>query len=517
MAPAVTEYHDIQAILRSGFGALDGSFLLLRIADRVKARAWLAAVTGAAGVPRLPYQITNAADLKSHQAHALQAAFTAQGLRNLGVPDDLVLAFSREFCIGEVTPEAEREGRPQRLGDIGTNAPSVWEWGSASNVPDVLLLLYAETGELATFKQAVIADLTPAFDVVRTLDTTAVPGDERPRREPFGFIDGISQPEVDWEGRRTAGTRDDIDYGNLIAAGEFLLGYVNEYGFYTQRPLLDPRRDPENLLPQADDAPDRRDLGRNGTYLVLRQLAQDVPGFWRFVSAQSPDDHGVGLAEAMVGRRLRTGDPLAAESSNAIRGVDPKDAQNRFTFDSDPDGLACPFGAHIRRANPRNGDMPGGKKGIVSWLLHTLGLIHGAPRSDALSSSRFHRIIRRGRPYGAAEDHERARKAEYPGSKIGLYFIALNANISRQFEFIQNAWVVSSKFDGLDGESDPLLGSRLSTPLGRPTDAFSRPQVSGPTRRVGGVPQFVTVRGGAYFFLPGLRAIRFFARSGENV
>jgi hypothetical protein len=30
-------------------------------------------------------------------------------------------------------------------------------------------------------------------------------------------------------------------------------------------------------------------------------------------------------------------------------------------------------------------------------------------------------------------------------------------------------------------------------------------------RRVSGLPQFVTVRGGAYFFLPSLRALRYFA------
>jgi hypothetical protein len=30
-------------------------------------------------------------------------------------------------------------------------------------------------------------------------------------------------------------------------------------------------------------------------------------------------------------------------------------------------------------------------------------------------------------------------------------------------------------------------------------------------RRVSNLPQFVTVRGGAYFFLPGLRALRYFA------
>ena len=41
----------------------------------------------------------------------------------------------------------------------------------------------------------------------------------------------------------------------------------------------------------------------------------------------------------------------------------------------------------------------------------------------------------------------------------GLRFICLNANILRQFEFIQTAWIENPKFDGLD-ERDPLLGGR---------------------------------------------------------
>ena len=72
--------------------------------------------------------------------------------------------------------------------------------------------------------------------------------------------------------------------------GEYLLGYPNEYGGYTDRPLLDPQRDPQALLPCAEDQPLQADLGRNGSYLVLRQLRQDVYGFWQFVNAQAAGD-----------------------------------------------------------------------------------------------------------------------------------------------------------------------------------------------------------------------------------
>ena len=127
-----------------------------------------------------------------------------------------------------------------------------------------------------------------------------------------------------------------------------------------------------------------------------------------------------------------------------------------------------------------------------------LGLQQRGPRDDLISSSRFHRIIRRGRPYD--------------GLARGIRFICLNANIARQFEFIQNAWIVNAKFNAMDREADPLLGNRLPFPGARATDSFSLPQAAGPDRRIAGLPRFVTVRGGGYFFLPGLRALRFIAR-----
>jgi Dyp-type peroxidase family len=523
MAQPISEYQDIQGILRSGYGTLEeASFLLLRITDPAEAKAWLAAIAEQPGGGKLTYRVTLAGDLDSHQERALQVAFTAPGLRNLGVPDELfrddsLLAYPREFRLGMAGEGLDLEGRSRRLGDIGQNAPANWKWGGTQmQMPHVLVMLYAEAGGLAAFQQLVTADLAPGFEVFQVLATAKAVDQGNTRREPFGFVDGISQPEIDWTAQRKPGTRADLEYGNLIAPGEFLLGYENEYGLYTRRPLLDPILDPENILPAAQDNPARHDLGRNGCYLVFRQLEQDVSGFWNYVAKQSSEDSGVGLAEAMVGRRLPTGDPLITASRAEIRGVGPNAQdirQNGFTFEPDPEGLACPFGAHIRRANPRSADLPGGRQGWISWLLHTLGLKQEGPRGDLISSSRFHRIIRRGRPYGAVIDHrESVLRGESPGVASGIYFICLNANISRQFEFIQNAWIVSPRFNAMDGETDPLLGNRMPFPGDQPTDTFSLPQPSSPNRRIAGLPQFVTVCGGAYFFLPGLRALRFIAR-----
>jgi deferrochelatase/peroxidase EfeB len=136
------------------------------------------------------------------------------------------------------------------------------------------------------------------------------------------------------------------------------------------------------------------------------------------------------------------------------------------------------------------------------------------PREDLISASRFHRIIRRGRQYGAVIGRESALQDEAFTS--GIYIISLNANISRQFEFIQYAWIANSKFSGMVGETDPLLGNCVASPGGHPTDGVSLPQPYGPNRRIAGLPQFITVRGGAYFCLPSIRALRFLARQSKK-
>jgi deferrochelatase/peroxidase EfeB len=287
---------------------------------------------------------------------------------------------------------------------------------------------------------------------------------------------------------------------------------------------------------------DRRDLGLNGSYLVFRQLDQDVLQFWRWVASEATRV-GVKMeefAESMVGRRL-DGKPLSDLTlGRPIPGVKPSDADiNSFLYDTDPDGLSCPLGAHIRRANPRTGDAPGGRQGPLDNLLGMLGLTvrhDRAPTSstlpwprnttvwpfarsedDAVASARFHRIVRRGREYGEKITPRDALDRSKPDLQAGIHFICLNANIARQFEFIQSAWIASAKFAALTGEQDPLLGNRESfptTPLADPpecTDGFSRPGAPPDFRHSKGLPQFVTVRGGAYFFLPSLTALKWIA------
>jgi deferrochelatase/peroxidase EfeB len=151
--------------------------------------------------------------------------------------------------------------------------------------------------------------------------------------------------------------------------------------------------------------------------------------------------------------------------------------------------------------------------GPISRLIKMFGFGLNRQDEDLVASSRFHRLLRRGRTYGPLLTPEDAVKPEAPADDRGLQFICLVANISRQFEFVQNAWAMSSKFAGLQQERDPLLGVREPLLNGDLTDHFNCPDPSGPKRKTCHLPQFVMVRGGGYFFMPGLRALQYIAAS----
>ena len=483
---------DTQALLKTGLDSLYCCYLLLRVADGGRARAWLR--KQAANVTRFD-QVGGGQKL----TRALQIAFTAPGLGKLGLDPAVLEQFAPEFIVGL----ADDPSRSRRLGDLGQNDPGKWLWGRGDGEPHVLLMLFDESSQIHALAESVKSEaLASGFSGGIILDSGDM-GD----REPFGFFDGASQPTIDWQGQRSPGSDSDMDFHNLIAVGEFLLGYANEYGLYTDRPLVPSQQ--AAALPPAEDEPALRDLGRNGTYLVFRQLDQDVRGFWRWMQRQAGDADGpaLALAEAMVGRHI-DGAPFAALGHQEIPGTvnKPGYPRNDFTYARDRAGTVCPIGAHIRRANPRTGDYPTGRTGLIKRLLSLLGLT-GTAEDDRIASTRFHRILRRGREYGTDLDRRAALKPDAPNPQSGLHFICLNANPARQFEFVQGAWMASAKFAGMSNEQDPLLGNRVPFPGSQPTDRFTRPTTDGPCLVSAGLPQFITVVGGAYFFLPGLRAL----------
>ena len=287
--PSAVDYSDVQGMVRFGFAQMtEACYLLLAIRNPDAARAWLGQAP-----------VTTAEEKNPVPSTALQVAFTRQGLESLAVPEHVLAGFSAEFHTGM----AGDANRSRRLGDTGANDPAAWEWGGKGKVPHVVVMLFAGPDQLEEWQRSVTGgQFRQAFEEIGRLSTSDLGG-----REHFGFIDGISQPQIDWARTRTATVNgNQLTYGNLVCLGEFLLGYPNEYNRYTNRPLLDPRQAAGGDLPDAEDQPAMKDLGRNGTYVVIRQLRQDVRAFWQYVDDATRSAHqtGVGFAEAMLGRLL---------------------------------------------------------------------------------------------------------------------------------------------------------------------------------------------------------------------
>jgi Dyp-type peroxidase family len=472
----VPELEDIQGIIVRGYGSLKGAyFVLLRIQDAAAAKRWLGELA-----------VRNGAARPSESETCMNIAFTYPGLDKLGLDREALEMFSGEFREGM----AGTEHRRRILGDLEECAPELWAWGGPRTAGvDLLLMLYAAEGQIEALYQA-HAERFPAagLEVITPLSTIYLPG----RKEHFGFHDGIAQPRIE-------GYDEPDPPENTVAAGEFILGYPNAYGQYTQRPLLSSAQDRRGLLLEGPNGSSQRDLGRNGSYLVFRQLRQNVAAFWRTLDAKSRAADGrqdpaacITMAAKMVGRW-----PSGAPLVKAPHQDDPVMADDdRFLYHAaDPHGFNCPLGSHIRRTNPRDALDP------------------NPGSQESIDVGKRHRVMRRGRAYGPpvapSMDPTDMLKAGDDGRERGLHFICFNTHIGRQFEFMQHTWVNSPKFDGLYTDDDPLIGDRGAA--GKDEAGTFTVQAAPARKRVCGLPRFVHVRGGAYFFMPGIRALRFLA------
>jgi Dyp-type peroxidase family len=370
------------------------------------------------------------------------------------------------------------EHRARILGDNGDSAPYKWKWGGPEKSIDILLMLFAPDEPSVQAQLEKARSLLPSNGVVEiaTLAAQRYPDN----KEHFGFADGIGQPVIEGSGNLKR-QLERTGHATEVKAGEFILGYINEYGIPSDSPAVDPGKDPGRLLPEH--ASGGRDLGRNGTYLVFRQMAQNVSAFWQFLDEATRQPDGQSdpkerdrLGAKFVGR-FKSGAPLVLTPED--NRPDLAEANDFGYAEHDPHGLACPFGAHTRRANPRDslGDDPG----------------------EAIARARRHRLLRRGRSYGPRALDPLVQD----GQERGLHFICLNSDLERQFEFVQQTWINNPVFDRLTGEVDPLVGDLEK---GKRMLTIQ----SDPVRKcIHNLPRFTTLEGGAYFFLPGIRALRY--------
>jgi Dyp-type peroxidase family len=461
---AELEYRNIQGLIISAYGHLPcATYLLLRVVDGAAARGWLA---------RTVEEITTA-ERKQERA-SVNIAFTREGLERLELDAKTIKSFSRAFFEGMATAH-----RSRILGDAKENEPAHWEWGGSDpkKAVDILLMLFAiDETEL----DSMLARQRASFFENGIVELLALAAGRQPdNREHFGFADGMGQPAIEnTPAAKNAGAR------NLIKPGEILMGHINTYEKPAEGPVVQAGRDPQGLLPDGD-------LGHSGTYLVFRQLAQNVPALYKFLddatrtpSGELDSEASIRLAAKFVGR-WPGGAPLVLSPDKD----DPSlaDADDFGYFDRDPHGFACPIGSHIRRANPRDS--------------------LGPDTTKALASANRHRILRRGRAYGPRLKDPRVDD----GVNRGLHFICLNSDIERQFEFVQQTWINNPVFGGLNGEVDPLVGYQDKLDKG---DAKMTVPADPVRTRVHDIPPFVTVKGGAYFFLPSIRALRYLASLG---
>ncbi|WP_340114845.1 Dyp-type peroxidase [Maribellus mangrovi] len=470
------EVDDIQGIIVRGYSKLEAAcFVFLKITDAGKAKHWLANMAN-----KIEDGTSNPAD------SCMNVAFTFEGLKALGLNSYTLSLFSNEFQEGMTC-----EYRSRILGDHGESAPDKWQWGGPKSEPiHILLMHYASDEETL---QAFYANSSDAFkndgltQVGPKLETLSLNG-----KEHFGFADGISQPII--AGLSKTGAEE-----NTLRAGEFILGYPNEYGQYTVSPMVKSADDSKEILHGDINGSEDHDFGRNGSYLVFRQLHQNVQEFWQFMDheTRNPDnsvnpDERIKLASKMVGR-WPSGAPLVLSEDHDRPELGK---ENDFSYhNTDPQGLKCPVSSHVRRTNPRGSLPPNpGSKG-------------------AIAIAKRHRLLRRGRSYGKPVDPSLAPEAMLGSSdrntERGLHFICFNGNIRRQFEFIQQTWVNNRNFAGLYTDPDPIIGDCDTLKHGQPS-TFTMP--AHPVRkRVHNLPRFVDVRGGAYFFMPGIRAIKYLA------
>ena len=476
------DWKDVQGLVRYAYGqAPKTAFCLLQVVDRAAAKRWLAA---------LHARVSRAENATPPPATLLNIAFTLPGLRRFGLREETLATFPRAFREGMTTPY-----RSRLLGDIEANRPTEWYWGGPGQSEDlhVLLMIYADTDEhLAKRLDEERANWDGALRILPPSPLRAY-SDVPPESnvEHFGFRDGVSQPVIDDVHTRPTGEDEEsevepVKTEELVKTGEFVLGYENEFGQVPLSPDASAERDARGNHSPVRDGCYRNDLGLNGTFLVMRQLEQDVTGFWNFIrrasqaraSAHDPLSEER-LAAKMIGR-WRDGSPLVTSPDRPNHERE----RNDFGFrDEDASGLRCPIGAHIRRANPRD------------------SLIDSS--SGSYSLVRLHRMVRRGRKYGSKIPYEWRFVPD--NRERGLFFVALVASIERQFEFMQGAWINGSQFGGLVGERDPLMGNPGSKGL------FTIPDTPCGVQ-IGNIPLFIAVRGGAYFFLPSLSAIAFLAR-----
>lgn len=517
--PVDIEYADVQGGILTAYGRLGfphARFGLVSVRNAAAGRAFVEAlrdrVTTAVRWPSRDKAIERGRIEVERPQVTINLAFTFRGLLALGVPTRTLRGMPDEFIDGMAA-------RAALLGDDTPENPlAAWDKVWTRDV-HILVLLNAQmlpnTEPVPELAQACgdIEDLCarseggvvlleghsggdPKWQHLGALKDSA--GQPCPK-EHFGYTDGISDPVFDGQypkreevGRAVgSGATDGAGNWRPLAAGEFLLGWPDEA-----------QEIPGAAMPL--------DFSRNGTFFAYRKLHQDIAAFRAWVDETAAKLQAVwGLPSLEVARetllakmagRWSDGVPLAAaptyEDWQAFNALHPprddhqvRDDSGRatalvdFLYRSDPKGLSCPMTSHIRRTNTRDALDPRGTSDDAKVRM-----------GSALNNRR--RILRRGLPYGHADDLQ---------GEHGIIMLAVCASLQRQFEFVQQQWINYGLDSNSGNDTDALIGNHgAGAKLVIPAD----PGSGNPPFIATGLKQWVQTRGGDYFFVPSMTALR---------
>ena len=450
---------------------------------------------------------------------AINVAFTFRGLLALGVPTRTLRGMPDDYIDGMAARSAILSDNLH--GSKLSDWDPVWTAPGTPDYPHILITLNAQmqpdgsavpaldgvTNEIIALCDASEGGLAlcqghrgadPRWQDLSAITARLPDGSVVPTpQEHFGFTDAISDPAFqgqvphDQEMARAVGQgkTDGSGRWSPIATGEFLLGWPDEA-----------QEIPGSAMPVS--------FSRNGTFFAYRKLHEDVQAFrdwidqnarglaaaWRIAD---PEEARATLMAKLAGR-WADGVPLIAaptfEAWQAFNRDYPEPIDGSvnveryrrivsFGYREDPQGLACPIGAHARRMSTRDMLDPHGSDPNPK---HRAG--------SALNNRR--RILRRGLPYGDPAD---------ANGEHGIVMLTLCASLARQFEFVQQQWLNYGLDFGLGNDTCPLVGNHA--PDARFVIAAD-PATGNPPFIAGGIPQFVQPRGGDYFFMPSMTALR---------
>jgi deferrochelatase/peroxidase EfeB len=285
------------------------------------------------------------------------------------------------------------------------------------------------------------------IEVLSSLDLEAIPPFTH-AHEHFGYRDRLSSPVIAGMGEEPM-----PGAGPALKPGEFFLGYDDEEG-------------PGPALPQPEI------LSRNGSYIAYLRIEEHVGRFRDFLRQHGETREEQELLAAKLMGRWRSGAPLvlAPDRDNPELGGDLHRTNDFDYGNMDPHGYGCPLGAHIRRMNPR----------------------------DTAVNMNRRKMIRRGGTYGPPLPEG----VPDDGKERGIAAFVGCASLVRQFEFAMNVWANDPTFHELGNERDPFIGTH--------DGSYDMTIPKRPIRKkIKGLSAFTTIRGGAYFFIPGIRALRY--------